>query len=134
MASKHRSRIRIEIPSGPQAPERFMENTTSRSSVSVTPATRNAQAPTRGKRHGIEAAGYLPSVWGVMLHLGGGGAASCLLQRAAFNLLMATCCFRRAAIHIIRAAVRLRRAATLSEVGIMLSEGGEEGILPQRAA
>ena len=32
------------------------------------------------------------------------------------------------------AARRLRRAATLSEGGIMLSEGGEEGILPQRAA
>ena len=61
-------------------------------------------------------------------------AASCLLQRAAFNLLMATCCFRRAAFYIIRAARRLRRAATLSEGGIMLSEGGEEGILPQRAA
>ena len=52
MTSKHRSRIRIEIPSGPQAPERIMENTTSRSSVSVTPATRKAQGPTRGKRHG----------------------------------------------------------------------------------
>ena len=47
---------------------------------------------------------------------------------------MAICCFRRAAFYIIRAARRLRRAATLSEVGIMLSEGGEEGILPQRAA
>ena len=78
-----------------------------------------------------EAAGYRLS-GGVMLHLGGG--ASCLLQRAAFNLLMATCCFRRAVFYIIRAARRLRRAATLSEVGIMLSEGGEEGILPQRAA
>ena len=81
-----------------------------------------------------EAAGYRLS-GGVMLHLeGGGGRHRAFFRGRHSTLLMATCCFRRAAFYIIRAARCLRRAATLSEVGIMLSEGGEEGILPQRAA
>ena len=66
-----------------------------------------------------------------MLHLEGGIVPSSEggTQPSNGNMLLS-----EAAFYIIRAARRLRRAATLSEGGTMLSEGGEEGILPQRAA